>query len=106
MNLARVALIAATCFVDGILLLHAAPTLAAEIITDGAPPPPRFENMGHPRDGYVWAAGHWDWNGHVYQWVSGSWILEHGKAHWVADQWEQMGARWRYVPGHWQHRNE
>ena len=58
MNLSRFALLAALCFADGVLLLRAAPALAAEIITDVAPPPPRAENVGHPRDGYVWAAGH------------------------------------------------
>ena len=51
MNLARIVLIAAVCLTDGILLLRAAPALAADIITDVAPPPPRAENMGHPRDG-------------------------------------------------------
>jgi hypothetical protein len=103
MDLARIALIAAVCFADGFLLLRAAPAIAAEIITDLAPPPPRAENMGHPRDGYVWAAGHWDWNGRSYQWIPGSWIVEHGRAHWVADQWQPMGTQWRHVPGHWEH---
>ena len=102
MNLARIVLIAAVCLVDGVLLLRAAPAMAAEIITDVAPPPPHIENMGHPRDGYVWAAGHWEWNGRAYQWISGGWIVEHGNAHWIADQWEPMGNQWRYVQGHWQ----
>jgi hypothetical protein len=103
MDLARIALIAAVCFADGILLLRAIPAMATEIITDMAPPPPRAENTGHPRDGYVWAAGHWDWNGRSYQWVPGSWIIEHGRAHWIADEWQPMGTQWRYVPGHWEH---
>jgi hypothetical protein len=102
MNLARIALVAVVCFADCVVLLRAAPAMAAEIISDVAPPPPRTENIGHPRDGYVWAAGHWDWNGRAYQWVSGSWIVEHGKAHWIADRWEPTGARWRYIPGHWE----
>jgi hypothetical protein len=102
MNLARIVLIAAVCLADGVLLLRTAPAMAAEIITDVAPPPPRIENMGHPRDGYVWAAGHWEWNGQAYRWISGGWIVEHGKAHWIADQWEPVGNQWRYVQGHWQ----
>jgi hypothetical protein len=102
MNLARIALLTAVCLADGILLLKVTPAVAAEILADIAPPPVRAENMGHPRDGYVWAPGHWDWNGQAYHWVSGSWIVEHGKAHWIADQWEPAGTQWRYVPGHWE----
>jgi len=102
-SLARIALLVAVCLADGILLLKSVPAFASEIITDVAPPPPRAENMGHPRDGYVWAPGHWEWNGRAYRWVSGGWIVEHRRAHWVADQWEPMGSQWRYVPGHWEH---
>jgi WXXGXW repeat (2 copies) len=102
MNLARIALLAAVCFADGVFLLRSDPAMATEIITDVAPPPPRAESMGHPRDGFVWAAGHWEWNGEAYRWVSGSWIVEHGKARWVADQWEAIGNQWRYVHGHWE----
>jgi hypothetical protein len=103
MNLARIALIAAVCLADGLLLLKITPAAAGEIIADLAPPAPRAENVGHPRDGYVWAPGHWDWTGHAYEWVSGSWIVQHGRARWIADQWEPVGTQWRFVPGHWQH---
>jgi hypothetical protein len=102
MNLVRIALILTVCLADGILLLKAAPAVAAEIITDVAPPPARAENMGHPRDGYVWAPGHWEWSGRDYRWVTGSWIIEHGRAHWIADQWEPLGTQWRFIPGHWE----
>jgi hypothetical protein len=102
MNIARIALIFAVCLADGIFLLKANIAVAAEIITDVAPPPLRIENMGHPRDGFVWAAGHWEWNGQAYRWVAGSWIVEHGRAHWIADQWEATGPQWRFVPGHWE----
>jgi hypothetical protein len=104
MDLARIALLVAVCLADGLLLIKTAPALAAEIITDVAPPPLRAENPGRPRDGYAWAPGHWEWSGHAYQWVPGSYIVEHGKAHWVADQWQPMdGSQWRYLPGHWEH---
>ena len=102
MNIVRITLILAVCLADGILLLRAAPAVAAEIITDLPPPPLRAENMGHRRDGYVWASGHWEWSGHDYRWVAGSWIVEHGRAHWIDDQWEALGTQWRFVPGHWQ----
>jgi hypothetical protein len=73
-----------------------------EIVTDTAPPSPRIEHAPPPRDGYVWAAGHWEWNRRAYAWVSGTWILERRAAHWVADRWEQVGSQWHYVPGHWE----
>jgi len=78
---------------------------AAEIITDSAPPAPHVEHPPLPRDGYVWGAGHWEWNRHSYVWVSGTWIVEHRGAHWVADRWDQVGTQWHYVPGHWEHQS-
>jgi hypothetical protein len=102
MNLARIALLLTLCLADGFLLLKMSPASAAELLASVAPPPLRDENPGHARDGYVWAPGHWDWNGQAYRWVSGSWIVEHGKARWIADQWEPTGSQWRFVPGHWE----
>jgi hypothetical protein len=75
---------------------------AAEIVTDTRPPAPRVEHPPPPRDGYVWGAGHWEWNGRSYVWVSGIWIQERRAAHWVADHWDEVGARWHFVPGHWE----
>jgi hypothetical protein len=103
MNLARIALVLAVCLADGILLLKAVPAVAADIFADMPPPAPRVENMGHPRDGYVWAAGHWEWHDSTYRWVSGVWIVAHGKSRWIADQWEPNGSQWQFVPGHWEH---
>jgi WXXGXW repeat (2 copies) len=102
MNLVRIALFVTVCLADGLLLFKVSPVVAAEIISDVAPPPLRMENVGHPRDGYVWAPGHWEWNGQAYRWVSGGWIVERGKARWIADQWEPSGSQWRFVPGHWE----
>jgi hypothetical protein len=102
MNLARIALLVSVCLADGILLLKISPAVAAEIISDVAPPPLRTENFGHPRDGYVWAPGHWNWNGQSYRWVSGSWIVERARSRWIADQWEPLGSQWRFVPGRWE----
>jgi hypothetical protein len=76
---------------------------SSEIITDAPPPPNRVEHAPPPRDGYVWAPGHWEWNRHSYVWVSGTWIVEHRAAHWVPDRWEQTGVQWRFEPGHWEH---
>jgi hypothetical protein len=74
---------------------------ATRTVSDVAPPPPRIENVPH-RDGYVWAAGHWEWNGHSWNWTDGSYLVEQRHAQWIPDAWEQAGAQWRYVPGHWE----
>jgi hypothetical protein len=73
-----------------------------QIITDIPPPPDRVEHAPPPRDGYVWGAGHWEWNGRAYAWESGAWIVERRAAHWVVGRWEQVGAQWHYVAGHWE----
>jgi hypothetical protein len=75
---------------------------AASVVSDVAPPPARAENVA-PRAGYIWAPGHWDWNGHSYAWVSGSYVFDRRPATWAPDHWEQSGAQWQYVPGHWEH---
>ncbi|MFZ1099270.1 MAG: hypothetical protein WAN26_07690 [Steroidobacteraceae bacterium] len=84
----------------GIVTSQAA-SAASYIVSDAPPPPPRIENVPH-RDGYVWAPGHWESNGHSWAWVSGDYIVERRHAQWIPDGWEQAGAQWRYVPGHWQ----
>ena len=91
-----------TCLAGSVIFLSAPVLAATEVITSTAPPPPRVENVGRPRDGYVWAPGHWEWSG-SYRWVSGGWIIAHGKSHWVADAWEPLGDKWHFVPGHWAH---
>src|SRR5258706_10785586 len=74
----------------------------AEIVTDAPPPPDRVEHAPPPRDGYVWGAGHWEWNGRSYVWASGTWVPERRSAHWVAARWEQLGTQWHYIAGHWE----
>jgi hypothetical protein len=85
--------------------LVATPFLASggtEIITNVPPPPDRVEHAPPQRDGYVWGAGHWEWNGRAYTWASGTWITERRAAHWVVPRWEPVGAQWHYVAGHWE----
>lgn len=74
----------------------------SDIMTDVPPPPDRLEHAPPPRDGYVWSAGHWEWNGRAYAWESGTWIVERRAAHWVVGRWEPVGAQWHYIAGHWE----
>jgi len=87
----------------GTTLVPQAAHSGSEVVTDTAPPPPQAEHEPPHRDGYVWGAGHWEWNGRSYVWASGTWILERRAAHWVAARWEQVGTRWHYIAGHWEH---
>jgi WXXGXW repeat (2 copies) len=73
-----------------------------EILTNAPPPADRVEHAPPSRDGYVWGAGHWEWDGRSYVWISGTWIPERRAAHWVVARWEQVGTQWHYVAGHWE----
>ena len=56
-----------------------------------------------PGPGYVWVAGEWNWDGHVWVWTVGSWVSPpYPQAVWVAGGWgfEPNGRR-HWVPGHW-----
>lgn len=86
----------------GATLLLPGAYAGSEIVTDTAPPPPQAEHAPPPRDGYVWGAGHWEWNGRSYVWVSGTWILARRFAHWINARWEQSGSQWHYIAGHWE----
>src|SRR5271170_5833407 len=94
------ALVLAAGLAVGFASVGTAVCAETEVITDSPPPPPRAEHPPPPRDGYVWGAGHWEWNRHSYVWVSGTWIVERRAAHWVSDGWEQVGTQWHFVPGH------
>ncbi|MFM2089111.1 MAG: hypothetical protein RLZZ237_3980 [Pseudomonadota bacterium] len=66
-----------------------------------APPPPRFERAPHPRYGYVWAPGHWEWRARSYAWSPGAWIAERPGYVYAAPVWNQRGGHWRMEEGRW-----
>jgi hypothetical protein len=84
-------------------LMASANVNAADIVSDVAPPALRAERAPAPRDGFVWAPGHWELRRHDYVWVGGTWIADRRGAHWTPDHWEQTGEQWRFVPGRWEH---
>ena len=65
------------------------------------PPPPRFESMPPPRHGYVWAPGHWDWDGHHHQWSNGVWIAERPGYIYRPAAWRQRDGHWFIEQGGW-----
>lgn len=94
--------ILATLMVGAALLPPRSSSAGADIVSDTPPPAPRVEHGPLHRDGYVWAPGYWEWNGHFFHWASGTWILERRGKHWAADRWVQIQNQWHYVPGHWE----
>jgi hypothetical protein len=82
-------------------LLFGSAAMATDVTVQVAPPADRHEVTPKPRDGYVWAPGHWEWTGRFYSWSSGTWITQHRGQQWIADHWEQVGSQWHYLPGHW-----
>ncbi len=66
-----------------------------------APPPPRYEPVPHPRHGYVWAPGHWEWRGHRHDWVGGMWIAERPGYVYRAPAWRQRDGGWYMEQNGW-----
>src|SRR5260370_24614651 len=97
MNAMSKAILIALCLNAGALGTSA--FAGAGVDADAAPPPAREERAPAPRDGYVWAPGYWDWNGHAYSWVSGHHIFERRGSHWVPDRWDQVGSHSKRVYG-------
>jgi len=69
------------------------------------PPGPRVEVIPTaPGARYVWAPGHWRWNGVRYIWVGGRYIERRpGWGHWVDGHWawRPRFGRWEWEPGRW-----
>ncbi len=53
-----------------------------------------------PRVGFVWDAGHWNWEG-PYVWVPGHWVEARPGARWMVSVWQPYRGQYRYGPGHW-----
>ena len=75
------------------------------LIADLAPPPPQPEFMPPPRAGFVWAPGHWNWNGGQYVWTPGRWEQVRAGYQFVPERWERFydggRERWRFQASRW-----
>ncbi len=69
-----------------------------------APPPPRYEVVPAPREGYYWAPGYWRWEeprrSHV--WVEGSWVAARQGHRWREDRWVERDRSYYYEPGRYE----
>jgi hypothetical protein len=68
-----------------------------------APPPaPIYEAVPAPRQGYLWAPGHYTWENGRYIWRGGEWMATRPGYGWQAAHWEQRGdGSWYLVAGTW-----
>ena len=66
-----------------------------------APPPLRHERIPRLERGYVWAPGHWRWNGNRYVWNYGHRVAGRPGHHYVPARWERRGPHWYYRDGYW-----
>ena len=64
------------------------------VVVRVAPPPPRPEHVPPPRQGYVWAPGHYEWNGHRYVWNKGTYMRARNGYAYRAPQWDERDGRW------------
>jgi hypothetical protein len=76
---------------------------SAQVYVQIAPPAPRYEVVPAPRAGYVWAEGHWEWNGHRYRWVPGSWMRERPGYVYYSPHWVEHDGRWTMEHRGWVH---
>ena len=72
------------------------------VLVQPAPPAPVVESVPAPREGYVWAPGHYEWRNGQYAWVGGEWMNDRPGFAWRAGHWTQANnGSWEFVAGHW-----
>src|ERR1044072_1544104 len=78
------------------------PSLAdVDISLNFGPPPPRYEVVPPPRQGYVWAPGYWGWDGHRHVWHTGHWADARAGYVYNAPRWVERDGRWTYHASRW-----
>lgn len=91
-------LLAATC---GILLSLGA-VAGAQVVVRIGPPAPIVERPGPaPHPGWIWVAGHHQWDGARYVWVPGHYIEPRPGHHWVNGYWAHRHGGYVWVDGYW-----
>jgi hypothetical protein len=72
------------------------------VIVQTAPPAPLVEAVPAPRQGWVWAPGHYEWRDGRYVWSSGRWVQDRPGWIWQEARWLQRpDGSWYLVGGQW-----
>jgi len=79
-----------------------APVYNNGVVVQSAPPAPIYESVPAPRQGYIWAPGHYTWDNGRYVWRGGEWVAARPGYAWQAAHWEQRSdGSWYLVGGTW-----
>jgi YXWGXW repeat-containing protein len=74
-------------------------------IVSVAPPAPLQERAPAPREGFVWAPGHYEWRGDQYVWVRGRWLEARSGYEYREPRWVQRAnGEWYMVGNNWERR--
>ena len=80
----------------------AAPVYSNGVVVQSPPPAPIYESVPAPRQGYIWAPGHYVWDNGRYTWRGGEWVAARPGYAWQAAHWEQRSdGSWYLVGGTW-----
>lgn len=82
-----------------VLPTHAIAQVNINVNIGTAPPPPRYESVPSPRNGYVWAPGYWNWDGRTHVWSEGHWERERSGYIYESAQWHQHNGQWKLNKG-------
>ncbi|QMV19274.1 BcpO-related WXXGXW repeat protein [Granulicella sp. 5B5] len=92
-------LLAAAC---GIALTFGTLAAGAQVVVRIGPPAPIVERPGPPpHRGYIWVAGHHQWNGSRYVWVPGYYMAPRPGHRWVKGYWAHRRGGYVWVDGYW-----
>ena len=95
----------ASAFAAALMGFGAAAQAQYNAVVSVAPPPPRHEVMPGPREGWVWAPGHYEWRHGEYRWEEGHWMRQRVGYEYREPRWVQRGnGEWVLVGGNWEHR--
>jgi len=66
-----------------------------------APPPPRYEAVPPPRNGYVWSSGYWNAKNDKHVWQNGHWERQRTGYSYAQPTWSQHDNQWQLQRAHW-----
>ena len=70
------------------------------VVVRQSPPAQRYENVDY-RDGYVWVAGNWNWDGYRWSWIDGHYEASRSGYEYVQSNWTNCDDGYSYNPGYW-----
>ena len=91
-------------FAAGTIAAVATPTASmaqVEFNLTFGPPVTIYEPVPAPRSGYIWQAGHWNWDGNRHVWSNGNWQAARPGYSYNAPRWVEHNGRWNYQASRW-----